>query len=129
RYDHQLRPARELRVRADRRVFEEVGQGMAAGERGESLGADEALGRRGHHHPHLGPGLEEAPGEVGGFVGRHATGDAEDDPAAGEHQSSCFSTVTLPSAISSMAMVSGLRDSEWTCGGTYSPMPPPSWLK
>ena len=36
---------------------------------------------------------------------------------------------TLPAAISSRAIESGLRATEVTCGGTMAPRPSPSWLK
>ena len=91
---------------------------MVAGDRREGLRADELGGGSGKHHLDLGAGVDQPASEVGGLVSGYPTGDTEDDSPPVEHEvaaySSTVSTETLPSAISSIAMVKGLRESVWT---------------
>lgn len=110
RHDHHLGPAAEVGMGADRRIREQPGQGMAAGDGSEGGGTDEGGGCLGHDDANLGPLLDEAARQVDGLVGGDSSGHAEHDPAADEHHSSTVSTATLPSEISSMAMVRGLRE-------------------
>ncbi len=93
----------------------EIGGDRMAREGSKCGRADELGCRRGHDDAHIGAGLDQPASQICRLVGSDATGNAENDPTPGEgHQTSSFSTVTLPSAISSMAIVRGLRLSEWT---------------
>ena len=107
----------------------------------------------------VGASVDEAAAHLDRLVGGDATGDPEDDPAAGEHgpgrapasqrsgvvdravtrptrprpassSTSGGSTGTiLSAAISSKAIDRGLRATEVTCGGTMAPRPSPSCPK
>ena len=94
------------------------------------------------HGHDVGAGVDQAPAHLDSLVGRDATGDAEDDGAAGQHRpaeglgglavvgssrrSSTGMATILSAAISSNAIDSGLRATEVTCGGTLEPSPSPS---
>ena len=62
---------------------EQVGEDLAAGERGEGERADELLRGRGHHDLHLVALLHQQARQFRGFVSRDAAADAEDDVHTG----------------------------------------------
>jgi hypothetical protein len=63
----------------------ERGLRRLGGQRVERGRADEAGGRAGQDRGDVGPGVDEAPAHLHRLVGGDPAGDAEDDPAAGQH--------------------------------------------
>ena len=73
-------------------------------------------------------GRHRSPGGSGGRVGRAGVSAASPAALAPSSSGTIRSYTILPSATSSSAIDSGLRDSDVTCGGTIRPSPSPSWL-
>ena len=64
-------------------LIERVLEHRSAGERGKRGRADELPGGGGHDHRHAGAGLHQLAHQRGGFIGRDAAADADDNLAPG----------------------------------------------